>query len=190
MCRRARGSCIILPFPCETGGPPVPCVYALLSLTWCNGTCGNNSGGMASRRESVKTLRFPKTSLLQSEYHLCSNGWSVPLLCYRSQISYFLRFEPLREAITAVAMELNTFICTERHFFFLPLGCISGCIFPEFATSSPPGICLLIERRNTKVPKTLPFPFHFKYTNNGALRSHQWMCLGLFSGRNTCLLSH
>lgn len=117
MCRRARGSCIILPFPCETGGPPVPCVYVLHSLTWCNGTCGNNSGGMASQRESVKTLRFSKTSLLQSEYHLCSNGWSVALLCYRNQISYFLRFEPLREPITAVAMELNTFICTKRHFF-------------------------------------------------------------------------
>lgn len=158
MCRGARGSCIILPFPCETGGPPVPCVYVFRSLTWCNGTCGNNSGGMASQRESVKTLRFPKTSLnlnitcvrMAGQYHL---------LCYRNQISYFLRFEPLREPITAVAMELNTFSCTKRH-FFSPLGCISGCIFPDFATSSD-FVCSL--RQGTQ---KCPRHSHFLFTLN------------------------
>lgn len=52
------GCCVILPLMCETGGLSVPCIYVLLSLTWCNGTCSNNSRGTAAQRDSLQKLSF------------------------------------------------------------------------------------------------------------------------------------
>ncbi len=86
-CVGAGGSWIILPFMCETGGLSVPCVYVLLSLTWCNGTCSNNSGGMASQRESLKTLRFAATLCLI--WILLEREWLVSAVIPQTPDQFF-----------------------------------------------------------------------------------------------------
>lgn len=87
-----RGGCwIILPFMCETGGLSVPCVYVLLSLTWCNGTCSNNSGEMASQRDSLQKLSFAATLCLI--WILLEHEWLVSAIVsvlHRNWISSFL----------------------------------------------------------------------------------------------------
>lgn len=52
------GNWIILPFMCETGGPAVPCVYALMERAVMT------VEGTAAQRESLKTLHFAATSRL------------------------------------------------------------------------------------------------------------------------------
>lgn len=106
-CAGAEGSWIILLFMCDTGGLPVPCVYALLSLTWCNRTCGNNSGAMASQRESLKNAPFFCHGV--APYLNISGAWmgqSVPSRRHRHRISFSCP-KPSRKPIAPVAMGIK-----------------------------------------------------------------------------------
>lgn len=176
---REGGSCIILPFMCETGGLPEPCVYVLLSLTWCNGTCCNNSGRMASRQESV--------CFFSSEYYWSVNGQSAPSPHHRNQISSFLPAWTIEKThLLLLLWGLSTLACNKRPCFIV-FGCISGHILQNLPhLFLLPRMCSLSETTSAKkAPKMLPFKCT---TNNGALQPHRWMSLDLSaSSLSLCL---
>lgn len=166
-CARAGGSWIILPFMCETGGLSVPCVYVLLSLTWCNETCSNNSGGMASQRESVKMLRFAATLCLI--WILLEREWLVTTISTvhdTADITYGV--QTIKKTLL-LPWGFNTWEEALFHYVWLHSKSRSA----EVATSSLPRVFSLSEITNTKAPKTLP---HFIMMHCSLISEWVWAC--------------
>lgn len=83
---------------------------------------------------------------------------------------------------TPVTMEMKHSFLTKA--FVSRFGCISNILqnLQHFAKNT--------FSMRQEIQKDIPTPVREQNLNNAALRSHQSMCLGLFSAQNTCLGFH
>lgn len=187
------GNWIILPFMCETGGPAVPCVYTLLSLTWCNGTCGNDSGGDGSAAGITENAPFCCNI---APYLNITGAWTArrpppDLLTTtprRNRISSFLTSETVKKqkqnTSPLLPWRINTWGHNQRHCFIM-FGRVSRHIFCRICNVFFSARSSVLSQQITKAPEK-----HSPCFYNSAPQPRRWMSLGLSSVRNTCLLFH
>lgn len=144
------------------GRSVLPCVYALLSLTWGNGTCSNNSGGTPSLWELLKMLISAATLGLMwilFDHEVAIRAVPTP--------QEFFSCPHHQEMHVLLPWGLNTLNCNNTHLFTMP-GCMNSHLFRSDYVSLP-NVFLLAVSSNTKAPQTLPL-FFFYY---GTVQPHQ-----------------